>query len=326
MISAATPFYFQLDTFVNPRIRATTALWSFRTMDNTLALIGQGTATATITSTNNIIAILPKTFSYYNSNTEPVNILITLSNPLVLGDYLLLSIPNTAYTNTSSTITCTNTLDLTCTISDLSITTTLIIKTIPTTLLIGKTTFNIILSGLISSSTNTYTSLSTIFINSYDILNNPIDSGSFIYNISCGSTTLALINQCKQCYPDATCVNCYYYNGYYYYPTTQVCTLSCTTISSSTMYSSIASANCQPCINNCLKCRSDVLCITCVATYYLYINNSTCLPTCDTNNKLFTYIDINSQQVCVSCSNTACLQCVNISYNGCLKCTTITVL
>jgi len=171
--------------------------------------VGTGTATFNTALPSPITGMLSKNYRYYRSNSQPVEIYLTLTNVLKSGDYILLQFGPDTYLNSSSTISCPQTL-ANCSISSKSTSNILVVTATPNINQLNSLSLTLQLSGLISASSTLYIDHNYFNVSTYTSVNLMIDSGALTYNVSCG--TYATYN-CKECYANGSCISCYTSEG-----------------------------------------------------------------------------------------------------------------
>lgn len=146
-----------------------------------------------------------------------------------------------------------------------------------------------------------------------------IDQGTLIYQHSClDGSNQSLINNCKTCYTNGSCIDCYTESGYYM--NSSVCVTECGLVTNYLYYANNSTKRCAACINNCYTCDSATVCKSCQSGYYFYTHNSSCLIICETSGFI---ADSNStfRLLCIQCyGNGLCLQCNSSAPGACNLC------
>lgn len=145
---------------------------------------------------------------------------MNLTASLIAGDYLLLTIDRTTYTGSS--ILCSPFFG-SCTVNPISTTNVLVITIIPNISSYSTNPLQITIEGLTSGLNTNYFQTDYITVGHY-CAGGLIEAGKIPYNISCGSA-IAFPNQCKTCYSNGSCIDCYSSSGYYLF--NSVCVTSC---------------------------------------------------------------------------------------------------
>jgi hypothetical protein len=104
--SSLTSFTFTLGNFVNPRSLGRGMLWNLSTFNVTGPQIGSGSAAIEITLASVLNASLARNRRYFKSNTDPIELYVSLANKLITGDFMLLQFGSDSYT-ANTTLTCT---------------------------------------------------------------------------------------------------------------------------------------------------------------------------------------------------------------------------
>ena len=298
-------------TFTTPRHIGQSLAWNFLTYNNDGSQVGTGTAVFNTQLPSPISGSLSKNYRYYRSNTQPVEMHLTLTNGLTTGDYLLLQFGPDTYSS-STTVACPQTL-ATCSISNKSTSNILIVKAVPNINQLNTQSMTLQLSGLTSSSTSLYVDIAYFNVSSYTSADLMIDSGSLTYNVSC--TALPSYN-CKECYSNGSCISCYTTEGMNLLGSR--CVTNCTT--ESQYFSFNSSGTCLNCVSPCLTCFNSTHCRTCISGYYLK-QDSTCSTTCATSAGYF-ISTVNSISYCLACYDSQCLVCTSSATNACTSCLT----
>ena len=238
----ASSYSFTISSFTNPRAVGNSSLWGIATKTvSPTNLISYSYAFATIVTPNTLTkAELSNTDSYFRNNTNNVNMTLGFYNKLSTGDYIMVTF--TSYSYTASTVYCSSMYGSCGIFGNAS--NVIVVKIIPNITSIINNTLIIILEGLTSNPTTLYGVTSTITVSTFNSSGAHMDSGSILYNISCG---LVPSNECKQCYFDNSCINCY--SGYFLRSTT--CVSACGVATSYLSYSNSTTGTCVTCINSC---------------------------------------------------------------------------
>jgi hypothetical protein len=121
----------------------------------------------------------------------------------------------------------------------------------------------------------------TITATSFTSSGKQIDTGNFIYHLTC---RVQYTKNCRECYSNGSCLNCYLNEGYYLLGDT--CFSTCGNASSFMSYANNSTGTCSPCINNCATCDTATFCKTCANNYFLY-PDATCKFSCLTSAGYF---------------------------------------
>lgn len=90
-IGCITCYQIRINMIINQRTVGITPQFIFTTLvQDRTQLIITGTATATINKYNTLIAQFSTTDDYYHSNTNPINIILNVTNILQANDYILI--------------------------------------------------------------------------------------------------------------------------------------------------------------------------------------------------------------------------------------------
>ena len=101
------------------------------------------------------------------------------------------------------------------------------------------------------------------------------------YQLSCkDGSSVTILNNCRTCYSDKSCIDCYTKDGFYL--ADGACVTSCGDATSFESYDNSASGICTKCVNNCFTCSSSTSCLSCVpgSGYFYLQSNSSCKATC----------------------------------------------
>ena len=131
-------------------------------------------------------------------------------------------------------------------------------------------------------------------------------------------------NQCRTCYANGSCIDCYSTLGYYLLNNS--CVTSCGNTTSFLRYADNTTSVCQLCTGNCLTCINATACMSCIDnTFYLYTDTLTCKLTCLLYGG---YINstLGTQLVCLLCADPFCLQCITTAYGSCTQCNNVSTL
>jgi hypothetical protein len=246
-----------------------------------------------------LTAVLSKSDAYYINNTSPVKMTFTFTNQLASGDYITLSTTSNVYSATA--VNCSS-LYGTCALGNGSTSNVTVIKITPNITSIINNTLYVIVEGLTSGSSSSYTSTYNIDVITQTSNNSHMDSGTMIYNVSCGDHSS---NQCKRCYNNGTCIDCYLSIGQYLQG--NVCVGACGPPTSYNSYADNSTGTCTACINNCLTCSNSTICLTCITNYSLYTTDSTCKMICQTTSGYYQYTVTGTSNLRCSLCITNCL-------------------
>lgn len=170
---------------------------------------------------------------------------------------------------------------------------------------------------MISGSNKT---MDTVNVSTYTSGVQMIDTGNMLYVLSCkDNTSDSILNNCRTCYSNHSCIGCYIVQGFYLNGST--CVSNC---GLATLYANNNTGICESCINNCQTCASATYCISCITNYYL-MDNNTCTATCSPNG--FINSTLNGLLYCKTCyGGGACLKCTSSSVGACTICVNTSVL
>lgn len=269
---------------------------------------------------------------------------MTTTNRLQPGDIVVITVPSQYNYVAASTVTVTNTSDLTTMTGSLCSNSNLFCSNnnsngylIRVVEKVSGNVFNNISSLSVTINNGSYQSPTlwanynseSFIVNTYTSTGQPIDavqSGTTTnatFYLTCSNTA----NYCATCHSNGTCLSCYAlgtgydtnftYGGYYYITSTGVCVTSC----GGNFYNS--SNSCVQCTSPCYGCTSPgTVCTSCIngtinGTGPFYYFNSTCATTCpngyfqDTGN-----VCSACSSPCVTCTgtNVYCTSCSSTKY------------
>lgn len=105
--SSLNSFSFTIGNFVNPRSLGRGMLWNFSTYNVTGPQIGSGSAAIEITLASTMNASLARNRRYFKSNTDMIELYVSLANRLIAGDFILFQFGSDSYTANTNTLICT---------------------------------------------------------------------------------------------------------------------------------------------------------------------------------------------------------------------------
>jgi len=304
--------------FTNARSVGTSLPWNFTTKTITPTNTITFSSSAPTINNPNSLTISMLSDSYYKNNTNPVKISFGFTNNLMSGDYIQMRFNTLTYSE-YTTVNC-SLIFGTCSKSSASTSGLLVINIVPNLSSITSKTLSLTLEGVISGSNI----VDSVPVSSYTNAGNLIDTGYMQYQLSCkDSATVTILNNCRTCYTNKSCIDCYTSLGFYL--NASACVSSCGVATSYLSYDNSASGVCTGCLNNCYTCTSATSCLSCVTGYFYLSSNNSCLATCSAAG----YVQANVSGVlyCSQCyGNGSCLQCSSSAPGACTLCDTSSVL
>jgi proprotein convertase subtilisin/kexin type 5 len=187
---------------------------------------------------------------------------------------------------------------------------------IPNLTSIVNKTLSLVLEGVVSGSNM----IDYVPVSTYTSANAIIDTGTMLYELSCrDNTTATILNNCKTCFTNHSCIDCYLTLGFYL--NGSICVSSC---GLATYYPNNVTGTCTLCTNNCYTCSSATYCITCNTNYYL-LSDNTCVAVCPASGYIAS--TVSSVLYCTQCYGSgACLQCTSVGVGFCTICSNNSVL
>lgn len=178
-------------------------------------------------------------------------------------------------------------------------------------------TLSLVLEGVVSGSAI----VESIVVRSLNGSGAEMDLGTLLYLLSCrDSSNTSSLNNCRTCYANGSCVSCYSADGFYLNASS--CVTDCGYATAFLTYPSNSSFICTSCTGNCYTCTSATACLTCLASYYYYQNQS-CLSFCDPAGHV---VDPAGSIYCRTCYGTDCVACSSAAIGACTACSSASVL